>query len=204
MSTLSKEIIEKLYYREGLSTIKVAQKLNVTPWVVLSFMRSNKMVRRTFKEANALDFNKKPFTFLLKEILTLQEEKLKMAGVVLYWGEGAKLRGKNSGVDFANSNSEMIKVFLKFLREICRVDEKKLRVYLYCYSNQNIESLLDYWYKITSIPLNQFTKPYVRKDFLPEKIGKMEYGMIHIRYADKKLLIQIDSWINEYSKLFGN
>jgi len=73
-------------------------------------------------------------------------------------------------------------------------------VYLYCYSNQSIELLLNYWYKLTNIPKSQFSKPYVRNDFLPEKSGKMEYGMVHIRYADKKLLYQIDNWIKEYGK----
>lgn len=204
MITLSKDIIEKLYHKEGLSTIEIAKKLNVSVWAVLGFMRRNKIARRTFKEANSINFDKKPLSFSIKKKLNPREEKLKMAGVILYWGEGAKLRGKNASIDFANSNSVMIKVFVRFLREICGVDEKRLRVYLYCYSNQDIESLLNYWYKITCIPLHQFTKPYVRKDFLPEKIGTMEYGMIHVRYADKKLLIQMDNWIKEYSELFAN
>lgn len=94
----------------------------------------------------------------------------------------------------------MIKIFLKFLREVCGVDEKRLRVYLYCYSDQSIEILLNYWYKLTNIPKSQFSKPYIRNDFLPEKSGKMKYGLVHIRYADKKLLYQIDNWIKEYCK----
>ena len=94
----------------------------------------------------------------------------------------------------------MIKLFLKFLRNICGVDEKRLRVQLYCYSNQRIEDLKKYWYKETDIPISQFIKPYVRNDFLPEKIGKMKYGLVHIRYADKKLLIQIGKWIEQYCK----
>ncbi|MSU54773.1 MAG: hypothetical protein EXS48_03015 [Candidatus Staskawiczbacteria bacterium] len=204
MNTLSKDIVKKLYYKDGLSTIEVGKRLNVTHWVVLSFMRRNKMARRTFKEANSIAFYKKQPTFSLKKKLNSKEEKLKMAGVLLYWGEGAKLRGENCAVDFANSNPEMIKVFVKFLREICNVNERKLRVYLYCHSNQSIETLLNYWYNITSIPLNQFTKPYVRKDFFQGKNEKMKYGMVHIRYADKKLLFQIDSWIKEYSKFFEN
>lgn len=204
MNTLSKDIVEKLYHAEGLSTIEIAKKLHVSVWAVLGFMRRSKIARRTFKEANSLNFDKKPLSFLLKKKLRPAQEKLKMAGVFLYWGEGAKLRGGNCMVDFANSNPLMIRVFMRFLREICGVNEKRLRVYLYCYSNQSIETLLNYWYKITSIPLNQFTKPYIRKDFSLDKKGVMEYGMIHVRYADKKLLIQIDNWIKEYSAFFGN
>jgi len=201
MVTLSKNLVEKLYSKEKLSTIEIAKKLKTTTWTVMGFMTRNNIPRRTFKEASKISFENKPLTFFLKKGLSAKDKKLKMAGVFLYWAEGAKLNGKNNcTVDFANSNPEMIKIFVKFLRDICRVNEKKLRVYLYCYSNQDIESIKDFWYKLTNIPKSQFSKPYVRNDFLPEKSGKMKYGLAHIRYADKKLLVKIDSWIKEYCK----
>jgi len=46
------------------------------------------------------------------------------------------------------------------------------------------------------VPVQQFTKPYVRKDYKIEKIDKMPYGLVHIRYADKKLYLQIEKWYN--------
>ena len=201
MNTLSKNLIEKLYYKERLSTIKIAQKLDTTEWIILSFMRRNNIARRSFSEANKVLFEKKKLTFSIKRKLSLREEKLKTAGIFLYWGEGAQLQGKNCGVDFANSNPEMIKVFLSFLRRICGINEKKLRVFLYCYTNQDIEKLLKYWHNTTHIPINQFTKPYIRKDFKSNS-RRMEYGLVHIRYADKKLLIQIDEWIKGYTRKF--
>jgi len=201
MNTLSKNLIEKLYYKERLSTIKIAQKLDTTEWIILSFMRRNNIARRSFSEANKVLFEKKKLTFSIKRKLSLREEKLKTAGIFLYWGEGAQLQGKNCGVDFANSNPEMIKVFLSFLRRICGINEKKLRVFLYCYTNQDIEKLLKYWHNTTHIPINQFTKPYIRKDFKSNS-RIMEYGLVHIRYADKKLLIQIDEWIKGYTRKF--
>ncbi len=202
MTTLSINLIKNLYYRKGLSTIGIAERLNVSVWVILGFMKRNNISRRTFKEANNLYFFKRPLTFSIKKQLSVKEKNLKIAGVFLYWAEGARLQEKNCTVDFANSNPEMIKIFVKFLRKICGINEKKLRVFLYCYSNQNIESLINYWYKITSIPLSQFTKPYVREDFLAEKVDKMKYGLIHIRYADKKLLYIIDKWTKNYCKTF--
>jgi hypothetical protein len=202
MVALSKNIIKNLYCKEGLSTIQIAKKLDVSVWMVISFMRRNGIKRRTFFEANRINFDKKPLTYSIKKKLAKKDEDLKLSGVLLYWAEGAKLNGKNScTVDFANSNPEMIRIFLKFLRKICGVDEKRLRVYLYCYSNQDIESIKKFWYNLTNIPESQFTKPYIRNDFLPEKSEKMKYGLAHIRYADKKLLIQIDDWIKEYCRI---
>jgi len=94
-------------------------------------------------------------------------------------------------------------MFLRFLREICGITEKKLRVYLYCYENQSPKNLISFWSKETKILKTQFTKPYVRKDFRLDKIDKMPYGLVHIRYADKKLRRLILSWIEEYKHQFA-
>jgi hypothetical protein len=200
MPNLSKiKLIKELYYDKNLSTVQIAKSLNTTPWAVLSFMRRNDMPRRTFKEANRLWFDKKPLSFSFKEKLSIQDNRLKLAGIMLYWAEGSK-GGKNNTVDFCNSNPEMIKVFLKFLRNICNIDEKRLRVLIYCHSNQDIDVLLNYWYKLTKIPLNQFVKPYVRHDYNESKKDKMKYGVVHIRYSDKKLLLKLKDWVKDYLK----
>lgn len=202
MANLSLNLVKKLYYKEKLSTIEIGTRLKVTPWVVLKFMKRMNLPRRTFSEANAVVFKKKPITFSIKRNLSSAEKELKVAGLMLYWSEGSKSNQKLRmwTVDFTNSDPKMIKLFLLFLRRICRIDEKRLRVLLYCYANQDIEELKNFWYKITGINLKQFIKPYVRKDFLPEKRGKMKYGLVHIRYSDKKLLLQIENWIKEYLK----
>jgi len=203
MSTLSKNVIEKLYHKEKLSAAEVAKKLNTTVWSVLGFMVRNEIPRRTFREANEIFFQNQPLTFFIKKNLTLKERELKIAGIFLYWAEGGKPSKihRNWTVDLANSDPKMISLFLKFLREICRINEGKLSVQLYCYANQDVEELKRYWAKVTKIPKEKFIKPYVRQDFKPYG-RKMQYGLVHIRYCDKKLLFQIDDWIKEYCKKF--
>lgn len=202
MSDLSSDLIKKLYYKKGLSIWEIANKLNVTSWQVWKFMVKNNLPRRTRSEAIEKKNERELGKFSLKQNLSPQEKELKTAGIMLYWAEGTKYNPEKGArvVDFSNSNPKMVKLFLKFLREICGVKEKRLRVLLYCYADQNIEFLKEYWHKVTNIPLKQFTKPYVRKDFLPEKSGKMKYGLVHIRYGDKKLLLQIEDWVKEYLK----
>ena len=121
-------------------------------------------------------------------------------GIMLYWGEGYK--AGNGAVDFANSDPVMIKVFMNFLRKICGVNENKLHIYLYCYVNQDLQTLIHFWSNLTKIPICQFTKPYIRRDFDPKKAGKMAHGLIHIRYYDKKLWLLIKQWIREYADKF--
>lgn len=205
MKNLVKKDISRvkfLYYNKQYSAREVAEALDVSMAIIYKFMRKNDLPRRNFFELNRIRFERKKPSFILKKSLTEKEKRLRIAGIMLYWAEGAKPQKKyrNCTVDLANSDSEMIKLFLKFLRIICGVNEKRLRILLYCYTNQDPEKLKKYWSNITKIPLNQFTKPYIRKDFLSEKSDKMKHGLIHIRYNDKKLLLQIQSWIEDYLK----
>ena len=84
MAILSKNIIKKLYYKEGLSTIEIGKELAVSEWVVLSFMRRNDMARRTFFEANQKKFERKPLSFSIKKNLSVKEKELKTAGAMIY------------------------------------------------------------------------------------------------------------------------
>lgn len=126
---------------------------------------------------------------------------MKGIGTMLYWCEGYKTE-QSSTVDFANSDPHMIAVFVRFLRTVCGVNEARLRVYLYQYSNQDTDTLIRFWSRITGIPTTQFTKPYVRTGFREDKKDKMPHGLIHIRYHDKKLLLLIKDWIGEYKNNF--
>lgn len=106
-------------------------------------MRRYNLKRRALIEENKLRFSRKAASFQIKSDLNLEEEKLKMAGTMLYWGEGGKALS-GSGVDFVNSDPKMITVFMLFLRTIFQIDEAKLRVYLYCYANQKPFELIEF------------------------------------------------------------
>jgi hypothetical protein len=202
MVTVEKKLlkkIKKLYYTDRLSLQSVADKLEVSIDAVVYCMRKNRLARRRPSESNLINFERRSPSFRLKKIKTEKLRMLKIAGVMLYWGEGYKA-GKDL-VDFANSDKDMVVIFLKFLRKVCGIDEKRLRVYSYFYANQNIKSNIDYWSKITKINKKQFTKPYIRKDYRKEKIDKMPHGLIHIRYSDKKLLSLIKDWIEDYKRI---
>lgn len=183
----------KRYYNSGLNMLEVGERMGVTGSTINHTMRRNNIPRRTFSEACSITFSKKLPSYKKKRNLSSKEKYLQVATLMLYWAEGAK--GRHS-VDFANSDGKMATLFLKGLREIYRVDEKRLRVCLYCYANQDANKLLNYWSSLLKISKNQFIKPYVRKNYNENKIGKMVYGVIHIRYSDKKLLMQIKAEID--------
>lgn len=191
-----KEELRGLYYEREYSMRMLAEYFGVSLDAVTYAMRRFNFKLRNKKSASAAAFAHKPLSFKVKNNLTMNDEVLKALGAALYWGEGYKAGGK--GVDFANGDSSMIKVFLRFLREICRVDEKRLRIYVYCHSQKDIPRLIQHWSRITRIPRSQFSKPYVAKRTSIKGRG-MPNGLIHIRYSDKKLLHLILSWIQEYA-----
>lgn len=190
-------LVKDLYLNQKLCVREVAERLHVSSDAVTSFFRRHGIPRRTFSDAQKIIFEKKKPSFTKNIINTPRLKELSAIGTMLYWAEGYKGGEDAAAVDFANSDPSMIKIFLVFLRNVFKLDEKKFRIYLYCYSDQDIPVLIKYWSKQARIPASQFSKPYVRTDFKVDG-RKMKYGMIHIRYHDKKLLLELKNMIQSY------
>lgn len=204
MARLNKKEILKLtflYNTQNCSAREIAETLNCSIDAVYYAMRKNEIARRKPSVNSKIRFERKPLSYTLKEISTKHDEALKISGVMLYWSEGYKTE-KSSGIDFANSDPEMQKLFIHFLRVICGVEEKRMRVFLYTHSKSPTKQAqqIDFWAKKLSVSKGQFTKPYVKQGQRLDKKDKMPYGLVHIRYSDKKLLRQILFWIEEYTK----
>jgi hypothetical protein len=193
-SEVNTEIVRDLYWNKNLNVSQAARRLGISVWSLYDFMNKNGIKRRSFSDAGLVANSHKP-QFHPKDHLTMEEQGLKIAGSMLYWAEGTF---NGATVDFANSNPEMIKVFLRFLREICGIDDSRLRVYLYAYSYCNLDDLKLYWHRATNIPLDQFTKPYIREGNPNLGGRKLTYGVVHIRYNGKRLLLTIRKWVDEY------
>lgn len=185
----------KSLYDSGLSMREVGEYFNKSVWSINSAMKNHNILCRKRNETNHIQFLKSPLSFHPKNELNIKENLLKIAGLMLYWGEGAK---KNTHrVDFANSDPEMIVVFLKFLRDIYQVDESRFRIYLYSYQSLPTNDLITYWSRLTQIPTTQFSQPYIRsKSEL--KHDKMQHGLVHIRYSDIRLFRLIMDEIKQF------
>jgi len=189
--------LKDLYLNEGRSMLDIAGHFKVSIDVVAYAMRSNGIARRSLKDASAWSFINKEMTFKKRNVKGLKKITSEIILAMLYWGEGFKgnENSKATTLDFANSDPEMVRLYIYCLRVLYEFDEKKLRVLLYCYSNQNVPSLINFWSKLTNIPKGQFSKPYIRTD---SRVNAriMKHGLVHIRYYDKKLLIEIKNVID--------
>ena len=133
------------------------------------------------------------------------DRELLLIGVALYWAEGHKKLFVKNGreitshpVSLTNSDPALIKVFLRFIREICSVDENRIKASIRMFEHQNENHVFNYWHAITGIKKENFGKVYVgvsRSSQGKRPYNRLPYGTIQIRVADTKLFHQIIGWI---------
>lgn len=199
MNVFPNEVVD-LYLTEKLSVQQIAERFDVTAYRIRQILTAENVQIRTRKEASRnLYITKYGYTpFVLREDLTPELEQLKVAGVMLYWGEGAKGWGS---VALSNSNPALIKLFIRFLNVICGVDVTRVHVTIHYYPDHNIDDLTEFWSKATEIPKSQFYKPFLHKAGTGTYRSFSKYGTISVQYSDKLLLNQILEWMKEYETL---
>jgi len=136
-----------------------------------------------------------------KEVSNLISNKLFLTGISLYWAEGYKKGAYGSkwkAVDFANSDPELIKIMVKFFRNICRVKNEKIKVQLIAHKNIDINKAVHYWSDLINVPKNQFIKTCcsINKSSKNKRNrNSLTHGTVHIRINDVKLFFRIIGWI---------
>ncbi|MEK7496933.1 MAG: hypothetical protein AAB657_03450 [Patescibacteria group bacterium] len=109
----------------------------------------------------------------------------------LYLGEGTK-DIKRSALVFANSNPNIIVLFLKLLRFCYKIDENRFRCTLQCRADQKTNELESFWSDITKIPKTQFYKALIDKRTIGKVSKNLEYkGVCRIDYFSSEVFIDI-------------
>ena len=129
-----------------------------------------------------------------KEILNIKPYELKLLGAMAYWTEGSKTQ--DNLVKFTNSNPEIIKFILRWLKEVCLVPDKKLRIHLRIHGDINKKQTEQYWSEITGIPFNRFYKTTFKiSGSNGKRHNKLKYGIATIIVCDTNLFYKIKGWI---------
>lgn len=100
-----------------------------------------------------------------KLIKNINKRDLLIIGVALYWAEGYKrpvvIKGKtrtSHRVSLTNSDPDLVLIFLRFLREICKVPDEKITIWVRYFEHQDPVYLLDFWQKKCNISYSNFRK----------------------------------------------
>jgi len=130
--------------------------------------------------------------------------ELSIIGAVLYNCEGTRLRKdkrrKNDiyywVIEFTNSEPNIIKLFLNFLRKIIKIDETRLKAQLFIHEDLKKEELEKFWSKITKISAENFNKTMILKS-KNLKFKVSPYGTLKIRYHSKEAFQKLALLINK-------
>lgn len=155
--------------------------------------RINRLANEKAKRQIIIDKAKQDFT-------SISLEQLKLIGIILYLGEGGKT--KRAMVRMANSDPEIIKIMVKFLREICNVPEDKFRGHIHTFTHADIEKTERYWSKVTGISRRQFFKTYTKPSSASlQKRKTLPFGTFDICVCDTRLMLTILGWIEKIKEL---
>ena len=150
--------------------------------------------RRTTRLSNELVKREAIISLAEKDINMISNNELKIIGTMLYWAEGRK-RGQRT-VSFSNSDPSMIKIIMRFFREICLVPDNKFRGHIHIHSHLNVNSALKYWSTTTRIPFKQFYKTYCVPSISSKgKMDSLPNGTLDIEVCNTELFLKIMGWI---------
>jgi len=93
--------------------------------------------------------------------LPLSLKELYLAGLFLYWGEGAKTI--RSQVSINNTDPDVLKFSLYWMCAVLKIPKEKIQVYLHLYNDMNMSKEIDFWSKTLNMPKRLFSKPYIKK-----------------------------------------
>ena len=136
-----------------------------------------------------------------KKIKNLTKKDLLLIGSVLYWAEGS-MRSRWR-VGFANSDPDMIKIVMRFFREICCIDEEKFNAKVHLHPNIKENKAVNFWSKVSGIPKNQFTPSQTQISKSSKKRRnphQLPYGTLHLSIHSVDMANQIKGWILGVSK----
>ena len=154
-----------------------------------------------------------------KDVKKISPRELWLMGIVLYWRERflhGEERDTKQGVNFSSSNPNLIKLFLKWLRDVggLKSDEIQFAIFIGKSKKDSIHKAVGYWSRITQFSKDSFSRFYLQADnrkFSPgsenlkngqnrktrKPVKRVKHGFLQIKVrASSMLARQISGWIN--------
>ena len=185
-------------YGQGKSAREIGDIPGCSWRQVISCMNNHGIPRRSRSEATYLKANPLGDPFYIKSHLSLEEERLKALAIGLFWGEGT--RRNQVAVRISNSDPELLKVFVAFLRTICNVRPDKICVELILHADVKPADASQYWSQQLRIPPSQFSKPTI----IPSRgrgtsTHRVKWGTATIRVSNVRLRRLLQDWLMQYA-----
>jgi hypothetical protein len=128
-------------------------------------------------------------------------DQLHLAGCLLYWAEGAKRR---ESVHLVNSDPELLRLFVRFLRECYGAEEDRLSLTCNLFADhiERQREIEDFWLETLGLPRSCLRKSVVNvysKYSQKKRKNKLPYGTCRVTYSDTAVVQSIYGAIQEYA-----
>lgn len=135
-----------------------------------------------------------------------QKDFLHCIGCMLYWAEGSKSKNR---IAFVNSDPNMMRLFIRFLRESLLVKNEDIIFTVNVHLNNGLllEDVENYWLNLLNLPKECLRKSTVSR--LPrmssgKKKNKLPYGVARIDIHKTELIQHIYGAIQEYGNFVND
>ncbi|MFI8502189.1 hypothetical protein ACIGFK_27360 [Streptomyces sp. NPDC085524] len=133
------------------------------------------------------------------EIETLSDRELFVLGVGLYWAEGTKDKAydRRERVIFVNSDPDMVRVYLAWLR-LLGVEDEQVRYSVMIHETADIAGAEQFWMDFAGADASQFLKTAIKRHnpkTIRKNTGEDHYGCLAIRVLQSAgLYRRIEGW----------
>jgi hypothetical protein len=131
----------------------------------------------------------------------MDKENLRIFGLTAYLCEGTKLRKDNRYkntylyvIEFTNSDPNLMKLFIDFMRQELEIDENKIKCQIAIYNDLKAEKIEKFWSNYLDIPICNFNKVII---FKPKNLGnKINLrGTCKLRYYSKNVFLKLNELV---------
>jgi hypothetical protein len=177
--------------RQGLSINEIVEKIRIPKTTVWHHIKDVQVLPEyikllSSKRGGSKERAKKGWDLAAKNAVLMLQDKntkdLSILAAMLYWAEGNK-----KSCEFINSDGKMVKLYLKFLREILHLPEDRIKPIMRIFTGMKEMDCLLYWSTITEIPKDRFV---IRLNDGGTS-GKTPYGMCRIVVRKGKNVLKL-------------
>jgi len=144
--------------------------------------------------------NKKIRKEASQQISSLSKKELLLVGTALFWGEGYKKAEnlRSPHLCFVNSDSDMIILFMRFIREVMKVSDDRIRSLIHVYPSINNKKAINFWAKITGLPKDNFciTEHISRASQGRRPYNSLPNGTLDLRINSRQEFFRIRGWLD--------
>lgn len=166
-------------------------------------MKKYSIKRRSHSEAAYIKQNPNGDPFIIKKNLTKDDILLYGLGLGIFWGEGNK-NPTIPSLRVANTDPNLIKVFLSFLKSIYGLSENRFSYSIVCFNDVDSEKARSFWARELRIPPQKFGKiTVIPKQGKGTYKRKSIFGVCTVQGNNSKLRklvsVKIETLVKKYA-----